>query len=55
MRILFITDLFDPKLGSEFQVASKFMQYLENAQDCDVTLLTLRRGKNLKNISSSCF
>lgn len=52
MRILFITDLFDPKLGSEFQVASKFMQYLENAQDCDVTLLTLRREKNLKNIST---
>lgn len=52
MHILFITDLFDPTLGSEFQVASKFLQHLDKAKDCEVTLLTLHRGKNIENIST---
>lgn len=52
MHILFVTDIFDPTLGSEFQVANKFLQHLGKTKDCEVTLLTLHRGKNKENIST---
>lgn len=52
MRLLLITDLLDPELGSEFQIALKAISAMARQQGATIDLWTLERGKNFASISN---
>lgn len=52
MNKVLITDLLDPSLGSEFQIALKAIVALTVSKDCTVEVWTLERGNNRNTIST---